>query len=121
MSKWTDNENLDGLEVKLTVFFTRFLIDKYILTAIKTDVEWDVFLRSYVASMSFDFLSTDSEPVQYPSNWIEAVKDRFLPEWLKRRFPVKYTVITPTHMFPDNTELGRECVRLLKQNLPIRI
>lgn len=30
----------------------------------------------------------------YPSNWWEAVKDRFLPNWYKRRFfPVQYDVI----------------------------
>lgn len=30
---------------------------------------------------------------QYPVNWIEALKDRFLPNVLKKRFPVKYETI----------------------------
>jgi len=31
--------------------------------------------------------------VRYPSNWVQAVKERFLPEFIRRRFPVKYKCI----------------------------
>ena len=27
---------------------------------------------------------------KYPENWLQAVKDRFAPAWIKRRRPVKY-------------------------------
>ena len=29
--------------------------------------------------------------VQYPADWIEAIKERFLPFWLKKRWPIRYT------------------------------
>jgi hypothetical protein len=29
--------------------------------------------------------------VKYPSDWKESLKERFLPYWLKKHFPVKYT------------------------------
>jgi hypothetical protein len=33
----------------------------------------------------------DDSTVKYPSDWKESLKERFLPYWLKKRFPVKYT------------------------------
>lgn len=38
-------------------------------------------------------VATESlEPIEikYPENWIEAVKERWLPKRLKKKFPVKY-------------------------------
>ena len=29
--------------------------------------------------------------ISYPANWIEAVKERWLPEWALKKWPVKYT------------------------------
>lgn len=31
---------------------------------------------------------------QYPANWIEAIKERWLPAWAAKSWPVKYTIIT---------------------------
>lgn len=33
------------------------------------------------------------ETVKYPMDWKEALKERFLPGWLKERFPVVYTTV----------------------------
>ena len=45
---------------------------------------------------------------QYPRNWIEAIKDRFLPSWLRERWPIKYTkmyfnarILYPKIKYPD--------------------
>lgn len=32
--------------------------------------------------------------ISYPKDWWEAVKERFFPLWLRRKFPVEYTVRT---------------------------
>ena len=32
--------------------------------------------------------------VVYPTNWWEALKHRFAPEWAKKRWPVRYAVVT---------------------------
>ena len=29
--------------------------------------------------------------LKYPADWIEAVKERWLPAWAKRRWPIRYT------------------------------
>ncbi len=34
------------------------------------------------------------EEITYPANWKEAIKDRWLPEWAKERWPVLYTTRT---------------------------
>ena len=37
---------------------------------------------------------TDSKEAVYPANWWEAVKERWMPRRLRRRFPIKQTVVT---------------------------
>lgn len=32
-----------------------------------------------------------TQTVRYPSNWWQALKDRWLPNWAKARWPVKFT------------------------------
>jgi hypothetical protein len=33
---------------------------------------------------------------RYPADWWQAIKERFAPEWFKRRWPVRYIEITLT-------------------------
>lgn len=39
--------------------------------------------RIYGTKRQIDYIS-------YPANWKEAIKERFLPKWVKKIFPVKY-------------------------------
>ena len=32
------------------------------------------------------------DPIEYPANWKEAIKERFAPRWLKHLWPVRKTV-----------------------------
>lgn len=47
----------------------------------------------------------DKHVVSYPENWLEAVKERFAPKWLLKRYPVKRTEITASlwETYPDLT------------------
>ena len=38
--------------------------------------------------------------ISYPDGWREAFKERWLPGWLKQRFPVKYCVYDVLAVFP---------------------
>jgi hypothetical protein len=38
--------------------------------------------------------------VHYPRDWWEAFKDRWFPQWLKRKYPVQYQVIQLTSIYP---------------------
>ena len=35
-----------------------------------------------------------SDTVSYPFDWVEAVKERFAPDWIKERWPIRYRVVT---------------------------
>ena len=41
--------------------------------------------------------------IRFPSDWLEAVKERFAPAWLRDRFPVRYTQISTSlhELYPD--------------------
>jgi len=41
------------------------------------------------------------EPVIYPADWWQAVKQRFAPAWCLKRWPVKLTVWEPFVIYPD--------------------
>ena len=43
------------------------------------------------------------ETYQYPENWVEAIKERWLPQWARKRWPVKYRVIVVTlrELYPN--------------------
>ena len=48
-------------------------------------------------------LERQIECIEYPANWWEAVKDRWMPGWLKYRFPVRYirTTIRARELYPQ--------------------
>lgn len=49
-------------------------------------------LRADILGKRMDERTVESERVQYPCNWIEAVKERWFPKWAKKKWPVRYTV-----------------------------
>jgi len=38
---------------------------------------------------------------KFPADWWQAVKDRWFPDWLKRRYPVRYTIISRSAVYPE--------------------
>jgi hypothetical protein len=54
---------------------------------------------------------------QYPADWWEAVKERFAPAWMKKRWPVKYAylMIEARDLFPEiKGEPGAHRICLVK-------
>jgi hypothetical protein len=43
--------------------------------------------------MSWDMATRKMKRYKWPANWKQAVKERFAPKWVKRRWPVVYTVL----------------------------
>lgn len=57
------------------------------------DIERDC--RGYIETIVARFLSDNQDynkVIEYPSDWWQAFKDRWFPDWLKRRYPVTMTV-----------------------------
>ena len=54
----------------------------------------------------------ECQEVRHPANWWEAVKQRFMPEWIKRRWPVKETVVTLTarELYPSIAMPDQHCI-----------
>lgn len=68
-----------------------------IVNAPQVDVQHDNYISDLFAVRAiFDFLGANMESIsaKYPANWKQAIKERFAPEWVKRRWPVRYTVVT---------------------------
>lgn len=53
--------------------------------------------RSMVKRMSaviYGETATTEHVIRFPENWLEALKERFAPSWLRDRYPVKFTTVT---------------------------
>ena len=53
---------------------------------------------------------------KYPSDWWQALKERWFKPWMLRRWPVNYIEVIAVHKFPElsppDEVLGREFVTL---------
>lgn len=68
------------------------------------DLENHVFdgvLREFSYKVAVD--EFEKRTIEYPSNWIEAIKDRFFTERMKKRLPIRTTKIECSleHIYPD--------------------
>ena len=91
-----------------TVQEIRFKIDR-----LSYNLCWPVRMErnelylDHLANMAFLRLTRElpymgSGPVvETPLNWKEAVKERWSPAWLKRRYPVRYKRWEAKHYFPN--------------------
>jgi len=63
-------------------------------TPAEIDAAVDITTGNLLVQLEAHILSLPEERLEihrrWPANWIEAVKDRWLPRWLKRRWPVRY-------------------------------
>jgi len=75
-------EIIDGLDLDLD---SDFLVDMYAFRAIKEVLA----------------LKAGDRIICYPENWREAIKERWYPQWLKKRFPIKYKKYDVLVVFPD--------------------
>lgn len=55
----------------------------------------DAVANRIVTTVKFSVygINHPEQKYQYPENWVEAIKDRWLPQWARKRWPVKYRMI----------------------------
>jgi hypothetical protein len=78
----------------------------------------DVVVRIKVAVLGREM---EREEATYPANWWQAVKERWMPAWAKKRWPVKYRkiVLTAMELYPKVSLPGRKPVVVItKSDLP---
>ena len=87
-----DNVTLKRFRAAVMVKLSQQLMD-----SVNDEREFDV-----VANYTADSLSAvlrqslygetlEDVTLKYPADWIEAVKERWLPAWAKRHWPIRYT------------------------------
>ena len=61
-----------------------------------------------------DIATQEEELHEYPEDWWQAIKERWFPKWLLRRYPVKYAQVWAYHKFPELEvpNLGKELINL---------
>lgn len=61
--------------------------------------------RSFIRTIKVNIYGLKDKPViiRYPENWLEALKERFAPKWLLKKYPIKYKEIKvdPMLIFPE--------------------
>jgi hypothetical protein len=40
------------------------------------------------------------EKITYPMNWLESIKERWMPKWLTNRYPIRYTTFEARAYYP---------------------
>lgn len=97
---------LEAFQHRLSASISRWeLADR----GVRAEVLFDELAESLVAEVSWHMTGRRAygEAIVYPATWWDAVKDRWFPRWLRRRFPPRFTEITPemTEYFPDITPI----------------
>ena len=84
-----------------------FYLNKELAGELTGDLSFDVEMPLHMPeNIVFRMMETlfaykaAEEAVCYPQDWKEAFKERWLPPWLKKRYPVKYTKHDVWIMFP---------------------
>lgn len=107
---------LDPIMVSLDK--TEFGIEQRIADTILVHPRWEQIrdheMQSMVVRLKAGIWTEKAQRVEvrYPSDWWQAVKERFSPAWCKRRWPVRYAVkmICADFLYPS-----------LPQNVPDHI
>lgn len=72
-------------------------------------------LHSLVLQLHYKLAHRVAEQIRFPENWWEAVKERWMPKWFLKRYPVKYKVYN-VHEFYTNLPIppGQNYMRLYR-------
>ena len=91
---------------------------KELIDGLNLDLSSDSFMDFYVfrAIKELLALKAGDRIIRHPENWKEAVKERWFPQWLKKRIPVKYEEYDALIIFPDILKKHPVPVILRNQN-----
>jgi hypothetical protein len=102
-------ENMDEIVLQKIRFGVSQNFTKEFLDNLKFNKEYDVVTQELRTQLKWwalgkSITKTVVNTVKYPTTWKDAVKERFYPNFLKKRFPVNYTYsdveITHYHICP---------------------
>lgn len=87
------NTQIETVNLKRFAFNIQHKVSKALMLDTSVDVS-DFYAETFTVNLRVYLYGIDHKGVEikYPRDWVEALKERWLPEWLKKRYPVKYTV-----------------------------
>ena len=62
---------------------------------------FDDLLDEFILRFRAVILGEELQKVTYPADWWQAVKDRWFPAWLKRRYPVIMNTVEAVALYPS--------------------
>lgn len=98
MNRFGEDSNLTIQKLILERIKQRFSqqVSQTLLNSLKygeRKSEFDTVLIKELEWQWFGIRRKVNEEIKYPKDWWEALKERFFPKWLLRRFPVEYTKV----------------------------
>jgi len=84
----TNQVNLERLKIEISTVIAKHLFDVEVKS-----IDWDDYINQIELTITGYFYgeNRDHFELSYPASWWEAVKDRFMPTFLRRFIPVRYT------------------------------
>ena len=90
-------------------FVHKIKMSKKLIERMKLEKVDDLFATKAIYLVHDFVYGHQLDTIKYPLNWKEAFKERWLPRWLLKAFPVKYKVYDIRRLYP-NKETEEESV-----------
>lgn len=76
-----------------TVFLQRILDEKILCGDVSIEATKNLIANQWILTMKASVLGNTlyDHKVTYPKDWKEALKERWLPRWMLKKYPVEYT------------------------------
>lgn len=88
---------------KMKFYVSQKLSEDYLIAG--TECEYDYMHRDFCFRIKAYIYGQSKKGIEitYPDNWLEAVKERFYPKFLLKKYPVKYKIIKVDFnvLYPD--------------------
>lgn len=92
--------SLNTVTLQVQEMYQTFRIDRqHLINADLRIISLD-FANQFELRMKARMAGQVVETHKYPLNWKEAVKERWFPKFLLKRFPVKYKLVETWHAYP---------------------
>ena len=91
---------LERMKFAMQTYISTELLDDMHPEVLDSHVWLDVIAQRVVFDLRAHILSNKIHQARWPTDWKEAVKERFAPGWMKRRWPVRYETLDIYRLYP---------------------
>ena len=99
-----DRQSHDFITLKRIKYAMEAYIDDGIFDVIEFKVDADIKSWGERTARIFKEMMVQeisNSGIEYPADWKEAFKERWFPDWIKKKYPVKYKKYDAYMIFPD--------------------